>query len=47
MTEECPACYGKGLTGQDQYPGLKLPADECPVCKGTGQLIVPVQKGEW
>lgn len=35
---ECPDCYGKGLTGQDDRPGLLLPAFDCPRCRGTGEI---------
>jgi hypothetical protein len=36
----CPACYGKGLTDQDDRPGILLPAEECPRCRGTGRASV-------
>jgi DnaJ-class molecular chaperone len=34
--ETCPDCFGKGLGGQDERPGLLLPANECGRCGGTG-----------
>ena len=38
----CPDCYGKGLEGQDDRPGLLLPAAECRSCRGSGR--VPADK---
>lgn len=35
--QTCSDCYGKGLTDQDDRPGILLPADECPRCRGTGE----------
>ena len=37
-TTTCPTCYGKGLDGQDERPGIVLPANECRTCRGTGKI---------
>ncbi len=38
--QPCPNCFGKGLEGQDDRPGILIPfggvADECRVCGGSG-----------
>lgn len=40
-SDTCPRCYGKGLEGQDERPGLLLDiergTDECRACGGTGR----------
>ena len=42
--EQCPECYGKGLAGQDDRPGLLIDpvygTSECPRCHGKGTIIV-------
>src|SRR5207248_9874464 len=48
-TKTCPRCFGKGLEGQDDRPGLLLDpehgTDECRECGGTGR--VPDPKGAY
>jgi hypothetical protein len=39
--DRCPRCFGKGLEGQDDRPGILLDpdrgTDECRACGGTGR----------
>jgi len=39
----CPRCFGKGLEGQDDRPGILLDpehgTDECRQCGGTGKVV--------